>query len=88
MSHVAKQQRSIRNFPNETDNVMIFTFLLCYLGGTLWRCSMSSGGSVLHVYLSHVSIDAIMLGTAAHVSVTGDWNDDLMEQAQPARAIQ
>jgi len=49
---------------------------------------MSSGGSVLHVYLSHVSIDAIMLGTAAHVSVTGDWNDDLMEQAQPARAIQ
>ena len=41
----------------------------------------------LHVYLSHNLIEAIKLGAAAHVNVTGEWNDNLMEQVQAAGAI-
>ncbi len=39
----------------------------------------------LYVYLSHNLIEAIILGAAAHVNVTGEWDDDLMEQiSEPA----
>jgi nitrite reductase (NO-forming) len=34
----------------------------------------------LHVYLNHNLIEAVLLGAAAHVKVTGEWNNDLMEQ--------
>jgi len=34
----------------------------------------------LHVYLNHNLIEAVLLGAAAHVNVTGEWNNELMEQ--------
>lgn len=36
----------------------------------------------LYVYLNHNLIEAFQLGAAAHISVTGDWNDDLMKQVK------
>ena len=36
----------------------------------------------LYAYVNHNLIEAIMLGAAAHVSVEGEWNNDLMEQVQ------
>ncbi len=36
----------------------------------------------LHVYLNHNLIEAVLFGAAAHVQVTGDWNDDLMTQIE------
>lgn len=33
-----------------------------------------------YVYLNHNLIEAVLLGAAAHVKVTGDWNNDLMKQ--------
>ena len=41
----------------------------------------------LHGYLSHNLMEAIMVGAVAHVNVTEEWNDDLMEQVQAAGAI-
>ncbi len=41
----------------------------------------------LHVYLNHNLIEAVLLGAAAHVKVTGEWNNDLMEQLQKPSAI-
>jgi nitrite reductase (NO-forming) len=35
-----------------------------------------------YVYVNHNLIEAILYGAAAHVEVTGDWNDDLMEQVE------
>ncbi len=34
----------------------------------------------LYAYVNHNLIEAILLGAAAHVSVEGSWNNDLMEQ--------
>jgi nitrite reductase (NO-forming) len=34
----------------------------------------------LYVYVNHNLIEAVMLGAAAHISVEGEWNNDLMEQ--------
>ncbi|MBT3276495.1 copper-containing nitrite reductase [Candidatus Thioglobus sp.] len=36
----------------------------------------------LYAYVNHNLIEAISLGAAAHVSVEGEWNNDLMEQIQ------
>lgn len=36
----------------------------------------------LYAYVNHNLIEAIMLGAAAHVSVEGEWNNDLMEQLE------
>jgi nitrite reductase (NO-forming) len=36
----------------------------------------------LYAYVNHNLIEAIMLGAAAHVSVEGEWNNDLMEQIE------
>ena len=36
----------------------------------------------IYAYVNHNLIEAIMKGAAAHVSVEGDWNNDLMEQVQ------
>jgi nitrite reductase (NO-forming) len=35
-----------------------------------------------YVYLNHNLIEAVMLGAAAQVKVTGTWNNDLMEQVK------
>jgi len=35
-----------------------------------------------YVYLSHNLIEAVLLGSAAHVKVSGDWNNDLMMQVK------
>jgi nitrite reductase (NO-forming) len=34
----------------------------------------------LYVYLSHNLIEAVLLGALAHVNVTGEWDNNLMEQ--------
>ena len=36
----------------------------------------------IYAYVNHNLIEAIMLGAAAHVSVEGEWNNDLMEQLE------
>ncbi|WP_428088191.1 copper-containing nitrite reductase [Candidatus Thioglobus sp.] len=41
----------------------------------------------IYAYVNHNLIEAIMLGAAAHVSVEGEWNNDLMEQVQPPSKI-
>ena len=41
----------------------------------------------LYVYLSHNLIEAILLGAAAHINVTGEWDNNLMEQVQEPSAI-
>ncbi len=41
----------------------------------------------LYAYVNHNLIEAIMKGAAAHVSVEGKWNNDLMEQVQKASPI-
>lgn len=35
-----------------------------------------------YVYLNHNLIEAVIYGAAAHVQVTGDWNNDLMQQIE------
>ncbi len=41
----------------------------------------------IYAYVNHNLIEAIMLGAAAHISVEGEWNNDLMEQVQPPSKI-
>ncbi len=41
----------------------------------------------IYAYVNHNLIEAIMLGGAAHVSVEGEWNNDLMEQVIAPRKI-
>ena len=41
----------------------------------------------LYAYVNHNLIEAIMLGAAGHVSVEGEWNNDLMEQVQKPSPI-
>lgn len=40
-----------------------------------------------YVYLNHNLIEAVLLGAAAEIKVTGKWNNDLMEQIQKPGAI-
>ncbi len=42
----------------------------------------------LYAYVNHNLIEAIVLGAAAHVSVEGEWNNDLMEQVQKPSPIE
>jgi len=42
----------------------------------------------LHVYLSHNLIEAILLGAVAHINVSGEWNNDLMQQLKKPTPIQ
>ncbi|NQZ52837.1 MAG: nitrite reductase, copper-containing [Piscirickettsiaceae bacterium] len=42
----------------------------------------------IYAYVNHNLIEAIMFGAAAHVSVEGEWNNDLMEQVQKPGPIQ
>ncbi len=41
----------------------------------------------LYAYVNHNLIEAIVLGAAAHVTVEGEWNNDLMEQLESPRPI-
>lgn len=41
----------------------------------------------LYAYVNHNLIEAILLGAAAHVSVEGKWNNDLMEQLEAPHTI-
>ncbi|WP_434358930.1 copper-containing nitrite reductase [Parasalinivibrio latis] len=36
----------------------------------------------IYAYVNHNLIEAIMLGAAGHISVSGEWNNDLMKQVQ------
>ena len=40
-----------------------------------------------YVYVNHNLIEAVMLGAVAQVKVTGEWNNDLMEQLKKPAAI-
>jgi nitrite reductase (NO-forming) len=42
----------------------------------------------LYVYLNHNLIDALMKGAAAHGTVEGEWNNDLLEQVEAPGPIQ
>jgi nitrite reductase (NO-forming) len=42
----------------------------------------------LYAYVNHNLIEAIMFGAAAHVTVQGEWNNNLMEQIQKPSPIQ
>lgn len=42
----------------------------------------------LYAYVNHNLIEAIMFGAAAHVTVEGEWNNNLMEQVQKPSPIQ
>ena len=42
----------------------------------------------LYAYVNHNLIEAIMLGAAGHVTVEGEWNNDLMEQVEKPGPIQ
>lgn len=42
----------------------------------------------IYVYINHNLIEGVMLGAAAHVSVEGAWNNDLMEQVSKPGPIQ
>lgn len=41
----------------------------------------------IYAYLNHNLIEAVELGALAHVSVQGEWDDDLMTQVAPPGAI-
>ena len=41
----------------------------------------------LYAYVNHNLIEAVMFGAAAHVSVEGEWNNDLMEQVSKPSPI-
>jgi nitrite reductase (NO-forming) len=41
----------------------------------------------VYAYVNHNLIEAVMLGATAHVTVEGEWNDDLMMQVVKPRAI-
>ena len=43
--------------------------------------------SGIHAYVNHNLIEAIQLGAAAHIQVSGDWDNDLMELVLPATPI-
>ena len=89
MGHVGMQQQSIRQVASKTDNVIIFTYQLWFVpGGSAVAMLYEFKQPGLHVNLSHNLIVAIMLGAAAHVNVTGEWSDNLMEQVEAAGAIQ
>ncbi len=42
----------------------------------------------IYAYVNHNLIEAVMLGAAGHISVSGKWNNDLMEQVSPPSPIQ
>ncbi len=42
----------------------------------------------IYVYINHNLIEGVMLGAAGHVSVEGEWNNDLMEQVSKPGPIQ
>lgn len=42
----------------------------------------------LYAYVNHNLIEAVLLGAAAHITVEGEWNNDLMEQVQKPGPIQ
>lgn len=60
-----------------------------------WVISAGSAGVAIYtfkqpgtyVYLSHKLIEAILLGAAAHIKVSGEWDNDLMEQIKKPSPI-
>ena len=59
-----------------------------------WFIASGSAGAALYtfeqpglyVYLNHNLIDALLKGAAAHVTVEGEWNNDLLEQLKAPAA--
>ncbi|WXU00530.1 MAG: Copper-containing nitrite reductase [Catillopecten margaritatus gill symbiont] len=52
------------------------------LGGEAVAATYTFKQPGIYAYVNHNLIEAVMLGAAAHVSVEGEWNNDLMEQVQ------
>lgn len=57
------------------------------LGGEAGAAMYTFHQPGLYAYVNHNLIEAVMFGAAAHVSVEGDWNNDLMEQVQKPSPI-
>jgi len=61
-----------------------------------WVIGAGSAGAAIYtfkqpgfyVYLSHNLIEAVLLGAAAHINVSGKWNNDLMKQLKKPSPIQ
>ncbi|MFW5451393.1 MAG: copper-containing nitrite reductase [Methylophagaceae bacterium] len=61
-----------------------------------WQIAGGEAGAALYtfqqpgiyVYINHNLIEGVMLGAAGHVSVEGEWNNDLMEQVSKPGPIQ
>jgi nitrite reductase (NO-forming) len=61
-----------------------------------WFIRGGSAGAMLYTfrqpgvyaYVNHNLIEAVMLGATAHVTVEGEWNDDLMKQVAKPSPIQ
>lgn len=58
------------------------------LGGEAVAATYTFKQPGIYAYVNHNLIEAIMLGAAAHVSVEGEWNNDLMEQVQAPTKIE
>lgn len=60
-----------------------------------WVIAAGSAGAFMYqfkqpgryVYLSHNLIEAILFGAESHITVEGEWDNDLMEQIKPPSAI-
>uniref|UniRef100_UPI003F69A305 copper-containing nitrite reductase n=1 Tax=Candidatus Thiodubiliella endoseptemdiera TaxID=2738886 RepID=UPI003F69A305 len=58
------------------------------LGGEAVAATYTFKQPGIYAYVNHNLIEAIILGAAAHVSVEGEWNNDLMEQVQAPTKIE
>ncbi len=58
------------------------------LGGEAGAAMYTFKQPGLYAYVNHNLIEAVMLGAAAHVTVEGEWNNDLMEQVSKPGPIQ
>ncbi|TCJ88337.1 copper-containing nitrite reductase [Cocleimonas flava] len=57
------------------------------LGGEAGAAMYTFKQPGVYAYVNHNLIEAVMLGALGHVSVEGEWNNDLMEQVQKAGPI-
>ena len=61
-----------------------------------WVIGAGSAGAAIYtfkqpgtyVYLSHNLIESVLLGAIAHIEVSGEWDNDLMEQVKEPSAIE
>jgi nitrite reductase (NO-forming) len=57
-------------------------------GGTAMAAMYTFEQPGVYAYVNHNLIEAALLGATAHFVVDGEWNNDLMEQVVPPRAME